>query len=482
MEDGRIILKATLTNLSPLAIGSGMDEHTDKDLAKTLYYLDEDYNILSSDRFIDHSYIRDLPFIPAAGFLGKISRLVEKENDAEFTTYWGESEKSASFIDCSDLFICKLPNGIDLKNGNIEEDRDGIRLNSATGLVAKGAKFNYEVLPPGAEFDLTMEFRVFNNYQTAYNLASKIKMLIESGFQVGAKTTNGFGLLKGQASIFSIDFNVTDQFNCWVENDFSKLKPLETQNTQIESSDFKIDATFRIKNSLIIRSYSKDPALPDATHLKSGGRNVLSGSSVKGALRARAERILNTIKSDSAGINNFLAGLFGEVEKETDGETVKKDGFTVPSRVFVNEVLIDDSSVKEEIQTRIQIDRFTGGTVDGALLEEVPVFPVQNTEQIKNLVIRIVDPQPTDKGLLLLLLKDLWTSDLPIGGEKAIGRGVLVGVRALVSDGNIKYTFPDVFDNPKDIADLQAYVDVLNQSSIPQYYSSRINHYKNRKK
>ncbi len=482
MEDGRIILKAKLANLSPLAIGSGMDEHTDKDLAKTLYHLDEKYNLLPSERIIEHSHIKELPFIPAAGFLGKISSLVNKENDPDLTAYWGESEKSASFIDCSDLFICKLPDGINLRNGTIEEVRDGIRLNSTTGLVAKGAKFDYEVLPPGAEFELTMEFRVQSNYKLAFDLVSKIKILIESGFQVGAKTTNGFGLLKGQASIFSIDFNIPDQFNRWVENDFSKLRPLETQSIPIESSDFKIDATFRIKNSLIIRSYSKDPALPDATHLKSGSRNILSGSSVKGTLRSRAERILNTINPNAAVNNTFLAGLFGDVEKEGDGETVKKDGYTVPSRVFVNEVLIDNSTIKEEIQTRIQIDRFTGGTVVGALLEEVPVFPVKETEQIKNLVIRIVDPQPADKGLLLLLLKDLWTSDLPIGGEKAIGRGVLEGVTAIVTDGNKKYQFPDIFEKPEEIESLQAYVTILNQPSINEYYSKRLNHYKNRKK
>ncbi len=482
MEEGRIILKATLTNLSPLAVGSGMDEHTDRDLATTLYHLDKDYNLLSGDEVTGHKYVRELPFIPAAGFLGKISRLVEKENDAEFTAYWGESEKSASFIDCSDLIICKLPDGINLVNGNAREVRDGIRINSASGLVAKGAKFNFEVLPPGAEFDLTMEFRVFSNYQTAYNLASKIKMLIESGFQVGAKTSNGFGLLKGQASIYSVDFNKPDQFLCWINNDFSNLKPENIKNVLLESTDFIVDATFRIKNSLIIRSYSKDPALPDATHLKSGGRNVLSGSSVKGALRARAERILNTIKANKALTNTVLAGLFGDVEKEADGETVKKDGYTIPSRVFVNEVIIDNSSIKEEIQTRIQIDRFTGGTVDGALLEEVPVFPVEDTEQIKNLVIRIVDPQPTDKGLLLLLLKDLWTSDLPIGGEKAIGRGVLEGVTAIVTDGNKQYQFPGIFKNPEEIENLQAYVTALNQTFSMEYYNKRLNHYKNRKK
>ncbi|MCL0081501.1 hypothetical protein M1N64_04660, partial [Peptococcaceae bacterium] len=46
-------------------------------------------------------------------------------------------------------------------------------------------------------------------------------------------------------------------------------------------------------------------------------------------------------------------------------------------------------------------------------------------------------------GLLLLILKDLWTADLPIGGEKSIGRGVLEGIKAKIimfDDHNINIT------------------------------------------
>lgn len=492
MKDGRIVLKAKINNISPLAIGSGLDTHTDRDIVTTFYHLDKDLNIIHADKISGEVYLKELPFIPATGFLGKIARLVDKETDPGLLSYWGESEKWASYIDCSDLFLSKIPDGYDLAKTNVIESRDGIRLNSVTGIVANGAKFDFQVFPPGAEFDLTIEFRISSgedesnrgpgDYNTAYKLASLIKAHIESGFEVGAKTTNGFGLLKGKAQLFSLDFEDSDQFSCWIRNDFSNLKPIQVDNLPIESSDFTIKATFKIKNSLIIRSYSKDPALPDATHLKSGKNPILSGTSVKGALRARAERILNTIKSNSEDANSILTGLFGDVEKEDNKEIVKKDGYTIPSRIYVNEVIIENTTVREEIQTRIQIDRFTGGTVEGALLEEVPVFPIKGSLQVKDLTIRIVDPQPADKGLLLLLLKDLWTSDLPIGGEKAIGRGVLEGVSAVVFDGAMQYTLPEAFNNTEEMKILQSWVDVLNHETIDEYYTNRINKYKARKK
>ncbi len=36
-------------------------------------------------------------------------------------------------------------------------------------------------------------------------------------------------------------------------------------------------------------------------------------------------------------------------------------------------------------------------------------------------------------GLLLLALKDLWTGDLPLGGESSVGRGRLQGLDAALS-------------------------------------------------
>ena len=44
-------------------------------------------------------------------------------------------------------------------------------------------------------------------------------------------------------------------------------------------------------------------------------------------------------------------------------------------------------------------------------------------------------------GLLLLLLKDLWTADLPLGGESSVGRGRLRGKHAVLTYGGNSWTF-----------------------------------------
>ena len=387
MKHGRIIFKAQLTNLSPIGIGSGKGDRSDRDVVTTEYAFDNQGKILPPERFNESLTRKELPFIPATSFLGKIFRKFDTTNHPEIKKYWGESEQNASFIDCSDILINELPKDEENKPLPIIEIRDGIRIDSAKGTVAKGAKFDYEMLAPGAKFDLTVIFRVENviaNYDLTLKIASDIARVMEKGFDLGAKSTVGYGRIKSEeVKLYGIDFNKPIQFKQWIENDLIKNSIETTVDSLLLSNEqsFEINATFRIKNSLIIRSYSKDPKAPDSTHLKSGGKNILSGSSIKGALRGRAERILNTIQPEEEITQTILVGLFGDVEKEPDLVTVKNDGYTVPSRVFIDEVPIEE--VKEEIQTHIQIDRFTGGTVDGALIEEVPLFPEKDKEQIK---------------------------------------------------------------------------------------------------
>ena len=47
--------------------------------------------------------------------------------------------------------------------------------------------------------------------------------------------------------------------------------------------------------------------------------------------------------------------------------------------------------------------------------------------------ILIQNPEGAQIGMLLLLLKDLWTGDLPLGGESSVGRGRLCGKSATLT-------------------------------------------------
>jgi CRISPR/Cas system CSM-associated protein Csm3 (group 7 of RAMP superfamily) len=490
IKAGRIVLTAILTNTSPISIGSGRDDHSDRDVVTTSYPIDTNCRILPPEKIKEAAFMKELPFIPATSFMGKIYSLINNTKQiTELENYWGKVDTNASYIDCNDILLTELPSYAKNNSCHLTEIRDGNRIDSINGTVAQGAKFDYELIGPGAKFSLTMTFRVEGNFETAYKIASTIAIVINHGIDLGAKSTVGFGRIQGEAKLFKINFGNPVHLEQWIQNKLTlnELPLCDTsehiKKTFENTASFEITASFNIKNSLIIRSYSKDPEQPDTTHLKSGGQNILSGSSIKGAMRGRAERILNTIQKDENVTTVFLAALFGDAEKEEDNkQTVKRNGYTIPSRISVDEIVIDDDTVSEEIQTRIKIDRFTGGTVDGALIEEVPLFPIKDKVQIKNFRIQVYDAQPADKGLILLLLKDLWTADLPIGGEKSIGRGVLKGIAATIKDGNQSYIFSDVLKKAQELKELQNFVDALNTFSNYSFYKDRVEQFKNKRK
>ncbi|RIK14879.1 MAG: hypothetical protein DCC52_19235 [Chloroflexi bacterium] len=109
----------------------------------------------------------------------------------------------------------------------------------------------------------------------------------------------------------------------------------------------------------------------------------------------------------------MVDGLFGsdmeEIEKRRKhGEDAKAKA----SRLRVSEQMIENA-VTNLVQNRVSIDRFTGGALETALFNQQPAFGDGATTLRMKLVVQ--NPKHGEIGLLLLLLKDLWTGDLPLG-------------------------------------------------------------------
>ena len=449
MKYGKIILKANLELISPLMIGSGESEISDRDI------------LLNKE---------GKPFIPASSFMGKLYNELSSdkkkkyfgqkkagENDKNEEENKAESSKfeHQSYIICDDLHL----SDDSAKNTAI---RDGIRINPETGLVEKETKFDYQVLEPGNHFALEMSINVEpdDNYNDCKELMKNIvNVLSNRQFALGGKTSSGFGNLQAQnIKVMEYDFADKKQAAAYLlkketENLFSEY----IEENPMLNDEFRINASFQIVNSFLIRSYSKTPYGSDATQLKCGDKFVLPGTSLRGALRAKAQKILNLLWENKKNeVDMFIAALFGTTSLE------KKNEYSVPSSLYVSETVIDN--VECQLQNRIQIDRFTGGTIESALFDSMPVFPVPNDEaQLVNLTLTIHKPLPSQKGLLLLLLKDLYTSELPIGGEKNVGRGLLKGTKATVTNGDQSIHFSNFED-----------IDEATQKLFNQYIEALI--------
>ncbi len=420
---GKIVLMGNIKTLSPLHIGCGSEDRSDIDVLR------------SGD---------GTPLIPATSLIGVLKSIIESspdyhqfpdDNNKKKKCFWGrlttDEDGHQSTFRCADLECLEPPKFL---------IRDGIKIDGKTGLVADQKKYDYEVIERGAVFNLRLEFDYTDEDQAFVKkmIATMVSLLKNEHVQIGAKTNSGLGAIRLEDEfLYEFIFSEATKAHVyyWLTQQFTDKNEIKSESLgtpfDTNSKCFRIEATFFLKSSLIIRSYPDDPKSPDAVHLRSLGEPVLTATSIKGAIRARAERIVNTIKKSDSIVHN----LFGIVEEKgisdrNDPDDKKK---VQKGKIQVKECILPMFS--SEIQTRIKIDRFTGGTIDSALFDTMPLFSNSNGDAI-TISIRIHHWEEAEAGLMLLVLKDLWTGDLAIGGEKNIGRGVLEGISATIRYDN----------------------------------------------
>ncbi|MEH1885196.1 RAMP superfamily CRISPR-associated protein [Nostoc sp.] len=331
-----------------------------------------------------------------------------------------------------------------LSRENIKvELRDSVKINSVTRTAEPGPKYDLELLEAGTKFDLYFELLIDaenNKEQLVRELAIALQGLERGEISIGTKKRRGFGRAHVEEwQVWEFDMTNPNKRLQWLtlDRDWAKSyaelpnigKSIETAlKVQLDAKDKRdrlfITATFTLATPLLIRSgQASSDKSPDVVHLKSRRNGelkpVISGTSLAGVLRHRAERIINTINKNPCIVEDIFGSDLGK----------DKNQQAKASRLIVNESVIKETT--DLVQNRIAIDRFTGGALHGALFNEQPVFACDQTEF--DLEIELRNPKDNEIGLLLLLLKDLWTGDLPVGGTSSIGRGRLQGKHATIT-------------------------------------------------
>lgn len=308
------------------------------------------------------------------------------------------------------------------------ELRDGVAIDAKTRTAEDQKKFDVELLEAGWVFKLQLELLLNEtNQQLLPALGLALQGLQNKEIALGYRKRRGFG--ECSVSHWEIDhYHLTEpqelvawleQATCNHKGPADKVETLLTDELKLPDrrETFTIDATFKLESSVLIRSGAGGANAPDAVHLRSRRGNahkpILSGTSLAGAIRNRAYRIIKTVEPNKIAL---IDKLFGKRIKDSTDEPTG-------SRVLVREEEIDGTT--DLVQTRVKIDRFTGGAFPTALFSEQPVFGGAGARV--NIHLMLQNPQDEEIGLLLLVLKDLWTSDLPLGGESSVGRGRLVG-------------------------------------------------------
>lgn len=326
------------------------------------------------------------------------------------------------------------------------ELRDGVKINPKTRTAEDRHKFDYELIEAGTTFQIKMELLLPKDNRKRQKLITALTICLQGlergEIVLGFRKRRGFGSCRVKEwNVCRYNLTTPEGLIGWLKMDKGEEKNGRDILTLLDINElelldkrciFQMDATFSLDGSLIIRSGYDEVDAPDTVHLhsKRNGKSVpvLSGTSLAGALRARALRITNTvqnsttIKNENETVSEIINKLFGpEIETSED-------------KAFASQLITTETEIVTPlnlVQQRVKIDRFTGNSFPTALFDEQPVFEQKDTKV--KLKVQIQNPENAQIGLLLLILKDLWTSDLPLGGEASIGRGRLVGQEAELS-------------------------------------------------
>ena len=447
---GKVLLKGKLVLCSPLLIGSGVQRE-------------------GSD--VDTQILRDKngrPFIPGTSVAGVLRAAFSQEKafpEMEALFFGGK-------VKALDADVQSAVDIDDIEFGKTEiVQRDGVCIDDVRGVAADKKKYDYELVERGAkgEFRAEITLRGYHKEILGDGLPAAVHRLakgVAAGFRLGAMTAKGFGRVQVEGLVMDrYDFgNPADAF-AWLSEprgkavDHEDEVKTEASDRPLTESNLMIDADFALVGSLLV----KDADVPDgkktddgsaihAVMKKSRNAYMIPGPSVKGALRHHAGHILKSLGFQAP--KNFLNGLMGLDDEALKAASKRKDEKTLrQSRFFVDEVYIAPDAAKPFVQTRNRIDRFTGGTIGGALFTTEAIWgkggkPVHIHFEIRG-------AEAADVGLAMLLLKDLSLGRVPLGGEKSIGRGILEGVSA------------EIWYRPKQEADNNNEIRVVIENGKP---------------
>lgn len=403
------ILRIRFDLQSPLIIGSGKNENTDNDL------------VLNGNGD---------PYIPGTAVAGVIRSMIANTGicESELNKYFGyvatdpDKAKKQPAISSPVMFYdanIELPRDSNNRKTYHISRRDFVALDEWKTAI-KGAKFDMEILEPGVSLVTYVEQN--SKDVDDRDMLSEIADCWKSGkVRFGAKTMRGFGDI-AITEIKRVDFDMENPVevrdwlgsNMYEEEYWKTTDPLDLSYAEAANSrDIVLDLKLKLKTAISVRKYTTEPRggndespQPDYSQLTSHGKGgaedpVIPGTTWAGAFRSNMRRLVKDLNED----------FFGSVNEKTGEKTRSKIMFS-ESRI---------SGGKDKILTRNAIDRFSGGTVNGALYTEKTHYGGQT-----DLRITICEGSPS-KDLLRAFaaaVADLHAGILSVGGLTSVGRGL----------------------------------------------------------
>lgn len=310
---------------------------------------------------------------------------------------------------------------IDRKTGTCQTNR----INGGT--ADSGQKFETESVSADSVFRFVIYlFEKETDYQDQIERA--LTALHNGNIQFGGQKSNGcgyVGLRSVQKSVY--DMRNAEDRNLWLV----ETKPEEEIVSRLTENDRTVDGRLHFvldamtEGSILVKSVhvrEYDENAPDAENIRNHRKEyILPASSVKGVVRSRIEKIC-ALKGMAADTVDKVFGKSGGKDSDDAGLGCVRFYDCVIGEIESNDRMLP--------QSRIHIDKFTGGVMYQGLFSEKAAAG--------NLKIRVDitgDGDDRAKALLLLALRDIGAGVTPLGSGSSIGRGFLRGSTLLISSG-----------------------------------------------
>ena len=364
--------------------------------------------------------------------------------------------------------------------------RDGVGIDRVTGAAARAGrvKFDLEVLPAGAEFEVRFELRDTNDADEQL-LAALLQEWQAGRVWLGGRVARGLGAFKlKDVEYKTFDLDKPDNLLGFLKsdepwNDVAQSRPDWLRNKAAAAHIRPVDGEIP---SAVIRRWvtiegtlqAEGPLLTNDTMVagKSGfdhapllaqmgdwTKPVLTGAGLRGVLRSHAERLARTLTTYAAsGLDDFVlkCPACNPVESRVDkplascdallkdahvspSTTVSDDHLCLACRLFGStrrgsRLIVEDAPYTGEQPPKLKmfdflaIDRFTGGGKDGAKFDALALW-----KPAFKLRLYLENPQEWELGWLALVLRDLeegWLS-VGFGAAKGFGRVRLQNWKAI---------------------------------------------------
>ncbi|MGI8640720.1 MAG: RAMP superfamily CRISPR-associated protein [Pyrinomonadaceae bacterium] len=357
----RLKINGTFTAQTPIHVG-GYGESFETDMALAKNGNDEFYIPGTSLTGTLRSWFEK-------AFVDKTDKKKEEETKKFVNEIWGYQDGSAgnaSFVLIEDM---RLPE--DLRNSLQSELRDGVGIDRHYGTAADSAKYDRTILPKGTILDFVMTVEIGEKHdakKTKAMFGYLLESLQKGAIRLGASKTRGLGKVN-LTKIEPIKVQNLDSFSgilsalqnggnvCSIQG----LKDADSSTKPNLNQKLNIEIDWKPKSPLMVKAGYDGIGVDTLPLVSANGKDkvslVLPGSSVKGAFRAQAERILRTVSGETAKAKKFheQIQILGKNKKFTKSTELISELFgakkeTTKSNLGLGALSIDDCFAKKQMK------------------------------------------------------------------------------------------------------------------------------------